>query len=224
MRSDLPLPDLLPGIPRTPLAYPVYRDEIAEDGDLLLWEPATWYGRVLATATGGPFSHVSAAVWLENRLLQAGFEEHKGGVLTFLSEEVHRTPGRISVFRVEQSRGLAGVRRRLIDDLRGDYEWSSIRLLAFGHLLGIRWLTRQEWYRRRVREASLQTAGAHCAKHIARSFATGAGVSFVRKEFAETTPNDIGMSGVVRYLGTLVGGEASGSRLQAIGTKTSGCA
>jgi hypothetical protein len=195
--------DFLPGVKKAKLPYKKYREEIARDADILLWEPTSFYGRVIATATNGPFSHCSAAIWIEKRLCDVGFEEKCGPKMSLLSDRVRKHPGKISVFRAPQSPRVDFVRALLIDNLRGDYNWSGIRALAWCHLLGLRWLIRSPQYRRWIHSLSVQSAGAFCSQHVARCFAQGAGITFVRRENAEISPNDIGLSSATEYLGTL---------------------
>lgn len=194
---------LLPEIPRVELSYADYRAQ-ALDCDIALWEPTSWYGRVIATATDGPFSHISGILWWEDVLMSAGYEEGRGGFVEPLKTVVTRYPGVVSIFRVrnEVNFNQATVKQALRGRLGYEYRWSNIRLLALMNLPVVRWFRRGEWFRNKVQQASRYTGGGICSEHIARSFAEDK-VVFVRKAVATVTPNDIAQSGIVEYVGTL---------------------
>ncbi|MFN8857359.1 MAG: hypothetical protein ACK50P_17475 [Planctomycetaceae bacterium] len=203
-------PELILGVVRRWLPYAEYRAQ-ALDGDVALWEPTSLYGHLIATATDGAFSHSSGLVWLHDRLWSAGYEEHCNGHLSPLSAEVRRHSGRISVFRTVpplDDHKRKHVARHLIGDLTGDYAWRNIRLLTLGQLVGLRWLTWMQPYRRWLREQSLRADATICSQHIARSFLRGAGVHFVHKFDAAVSPNDLARSPLLTYLGTLTWQEA----------------
>ena len=202
-------------LPRTPfheLSYLDYR-EMARDCDLLLWTPTSWFGRMIAAATGGPFSHVSAATWWEERLMSVGYEERKGGSAVPLRNEVLQHPGVISVFRIDEEIDFEPrfVKARMINDLGFPYSWTTLRKLSLLYLPVVRWLRGTSWMRSLLENPSLshlarssrQPAGRICSQHVARSFAED-DVFFIHKPLAQVTPNDIALSETVEYLGTLV--------------------
>lgn len=203
-------PELIFGVVRRWLPYAQYRRE-ALDGDVALWEPRDFCGKLIATATDGAFCHATGLVWLHDRLWSAGYEERCNGYLAPLSAEVRRHPGKISVFRTvppldDHKRKQVG--RHLIGDLTGDYAWKNLRLITLGHLLGLRWFTWCETYRAWIRRQSLLTKSAICSQHIARSFRRGANVQFVMKHDAVVSPNDLARSPLLAYLGTLTWDES----------------
>jgi len=198
-------PELITGVVRKWLPYAEYRQQ-ALDGDVALWEPRDFAGKLIATATDGAFCHATGLVWLHDRLWSAGYEERCNGYLAPLSAEVRRHSGKISVFRTIlplDARQRQQVARHLTGDLSGDYASKSIRLLTLGHLLGLRWFTWCQTYRRWIRRQSLLTKSAICSQHIARSFRRGAGIQFVLKHDAAVSPNDLARSPLLTYRGTL---------------------
>ncbi len=194
--------EILPNVERRELSYGDYRRD-ARDCDILLWEPTSWYGHVIAVGTDGPFSHVSSALWWSARLMSVGYEEGKDGVVEPLRSVVRRFPNKLSIFRVKGPFDREAVKDRMIRDLGGKYQWCNIRLIALMNFPFIRWIKATPAIRRRIAEASHKTAGGICSQFIARSFSEDE-VSFVRKHYSVTTPNDLGNSPKVDYLGTLV--------------------
>lgn len=198
-------PELIFGVVRCWLPYSEYRSE-ALDGDVALWEPRDFCGKLIATATDGAFCHATGLVWLHDRLWSAGYEERCNGCLVPLSAEVRRHPGKISIFRTVPAlddHKRKHVARHLIGDLTGDYAWKNLRLITLGHLLGLRWFTWCDSYRAWIRRQSLQTKSAICSQHIARAFRRGANVQFVMKHDAVVSPNDLARSPLLTYIGTL---------------------
>lgn len=192
--------ELLPDTERKPLEYHEYRDA-AEDCDILLWEAKSLYSRVIALATDGPFSHASASVWWESRLMSVGYDEKRGGVAVPLATEVERNPGRISVFRVSQEFDLSAVKRQLIDTLGHRYTWGNI--VRFGWML-FPIVKLVPPLRRFASRFASNTPGAFCSQHIHRCYLVGAnGMYLCRKSSFDTTPNDLGRSAILNYLGTL---------------------
>lgn len=211
---------LTPSIERRTISYKSEYRDTARDCDVLLWEPSvprwwkpsSWYGRMIAEATGGgPWCHVTAAaLWKTpgmagSRVMSVGYDEHRGGVAVPLSQEIERFPGTISVLRVKHLNAISrgSILAQLVGHLGGDYEWRNIKLFAIGHFVGLRFLFGSR-YRDWVAEASKSTVNGICSQHVARSFFRGANVRFVDKRFNDTSPNDIGLSAIVEYLGTLV--------------------
>ena len=95
------------------------------------------------------------------------------------------------------------VKDRMIRDLGGKYQWRSIRLIALMNFPFIRWLKATPAVRQRIEQASHKTAGGICSQFIARCFGEDE-LSFVRKHYSVTTPNDLARSPKLDYLGTLV--------------------
>lgn len=195
-----PVSEILPDVERKSLDYRVYR-RTAKDCDILLWEPRRFYGHVVALATDGPFSHVSAAVWWESRLMSVGYDEKRGGVAVPLKTEVYQNPGCISVFRVRGKLDRHNVRNELIDSLGHRYEWGLI--VRFGWLAFpvVKLVPR---LRRFAERFVADSPGAFCSQYIHRAFLKGGeGMYLCRKSSFETTPNDLGRSAILDYLGTL---------------------
>ena len=192
--------ELLPGTQRKFITYPAYRRE-AKDCDILLWEPRRLYGRVVAMATDGPFSHASAAVWWGSRLMSVGYDEQRGGVAVPLKTEVYQNPGCISVFRVRGKLDRHNVRDALIDSLGHRYEWGLI--VRFGWL-ALPFVKLCPPLRRFAERFVADSPGAFCSQYIHRAFLKGGdGMYLCRKSSFETTPNDLGRSAILDYLGTL---------------------
>ncbi len=198
------------GEPVKPLTFAEYEAQ-AQDCDLLLWEPTTLYGRVIAYGTGGPISHISTVLRCNGILWSAGLEEKSGrGVKVPLKAEIHRWPGKISVFRVN---GLADESRSrivaaLLENLEASYCWGAIRISALWQLglfrMSMIFPHWRDWYERKVAKYDEQNQ-AVCSQYIHRSFSKGAGHRmFVKKTSSLVSPNDIGQSADTEYLGTLV--------------------
>lgn len=193
----------IPGDERIRLGYSDYAAAM-RDGDLLLWTPRSFYGRAIARYTGGPFCHVTAVVSWNTRPMSVGYDETRGGVAMPLEAQVLQCPGDIHVYRVRDLTDadrvvLAGA---MLDSIGWRYRWGSIRLLTLVYLPLLRLFTFTSFYARLVKAASASTREGICSQFIAREFAKR-GHKFVNKQFAATTPNDIGQSGVVDYVGTL---------------------
>ena len=195
--------EIFPGVPRVDTPYEKYR-ATAQDCDLLLWSPTGWYGQMIAAATDGPFSHISATLWWEDRLMNVGYDRQNGGYASPLRNAVVQWPGRIHVFRVREELRFdrSRVKARLLGDLGFPYAWSNIRTLALLALPFVRWFA-TPYSVNRIVAASHATPGGICSQHVARSFANGAGLRFVAKPFEVTTPNDIASSGLCRYVCSL---------------------
>lgn len=191
--------ELLPRIKRQQHDYEDYR-KVAKDCDLALWEPTSWWGNCIANGTGGPFSHITAVMRWNGRLMNVGYEEGKGGFAAPFRHDVERYGGKIHIFRADAKFDRAAVSAALINNLGFDYAWSNIKLIALTHSMGLR-LFQPAWLQRRIIEASHKTGGGICSQHVARSFAAD-GVRFIGKQLAVTTPNDIGMSAIATYICT----------------------
>lgn len=190
----------------------------AQDADVALWEARSIDGELIAFATGGPWCHATGVVHINGRLWSAGYEERRDGYLAPLDAAVRHYPGKISIFRAPRFSGgdfglrsLDAVARRLVDDLDGDYQWRNIRLIALTHTLAGQVLARSTWYRSLALQQSLKTRSAICSQHVHRSFRLGAHVDLVpNKREALVTPNDIGQSKLLTYVGTLEPDENQG--------------
>lgn len=209
MANPQRLPELLPGIVRREISYDVYRS-LAENGDIALWVPRTISGWFIAQGTDGPFCHASGIVRAHGRLWQAGYEEGRHGYVSPLSAEVRRWTGTISIFRL---RGIEATERvaigeHYVSDLGGDYGWTNIRLIAWAHMLGLRWFTWLPAYRRAVLDRCAKTSSAICSQHIARSIRRATRRVLLRKDEALISPNDIARSPLLDYVGTLTWPEA----------------
>jgi len=209
--------DFLPGTPDPiPLPYPEYINHFARDCDVLLWEPTSWYGKIIARSTDGPFSHATACLRWNGEWMSAGFEEGKGAVVEPLSSVVDRYPGAVSVFRPillepgdlspsdgpwDPTQRLAAIKHDMISGLVGKYQWRNIRLIVLTHL-PLTKLFFPNWVKKRIEKATHGTAGGICSQWVARAF-RGNRVQFLRKPVAVTTPNDLALSLKLNYLGTL---------------------
>lgn len=198
---------------RVALSYELYRRS-AMDGDLLLWEPRPQprdeIGHIIAAATRGSFCHASGVVHVHGRPFQSAYREGQNGFLSPLSAEVRRNSGLISVFRVamtdEQRERVAA---HLIEDLGGDYAWANIALIA-GHWGWVGRLAASIPFVRAGLERgdelqSRKQSGAICSQHYARALQAGANVELSPgRQLALISPNDLGRSARVKYLGTLI--------------------
>lgn len=201
------IPTSLPPIRELP--YSEYRRD-ARDCDLALWEPAGFWGRMIARYTEGPFSHVSAVAWWYDveRLMSVGYDEKRGGVAEPLSACVARHPGKINIFRMcpevwDQPDEIQQVKIQLCKNLGWAYRWQSIRFFLWLKLPFLRLFTGTQLFKDYVLEAHSSIREGICSQHIARSFAA-VDIRFVQKPFALISPNDIGLSGQLDYVGTLV--------------------
>ena len=194
---------------RNELSYDSY-EECASDCDVLLWEPTSWYGKVIARSTGGAFSHASVALRWDRVLMSVGFEEGRGAVVEPLRNVVARHPGKISVFKIhrngapellelEKLRGVLKI--NMLRDLSGVYMWSNIRLIALLNLPITRVLF-PSFVRRRLEAASHRTAGGICSQWVARAFDRSS-FRVLNKPTAITSPNDLATSTRLRYFATL---------------------
>lgn len=200
------MPPFVPGEKPIKLDYADYA-AFAQDGDLLLWTPRSFYGQAIANYTGGPYCHCTAVAIWNTRPMSVGYDERRGGVAMPLMAQVLQNPGSIHVYRVnglKESDRIALV-SAMLESIGWRYRWGSIRLLTLTYLPILRCLTWGKWFAKLVRKASQSTREGICSQFIAREFAAR-GFRFIHKEFAITTPNDIGLSGIVEYVGTLVPG------------------
>ena len=62
--------------------------KIAQDCDVGLWRPTSWWGKVIAAGTDGPYSHACSVLWWEGKLFQVAYEEGKGGFASPLKTAV----------------------------------------------------------------------------------------------------------------------------------------
>lgn len=206
---------------RTLFEEPVKEIELADyladavDCDLLLWEPTSWYGYLIAAGTSGQVSHITAVVREGGVAWSQGLEEKSGrGVAAPLIGEVMRWPGKISVFRVPRltPEDREGVKVCLSQNLKASYGWPAIRAIVLGQLFFFRFLVWlpgfSAWYRGlfdRMENARQKTPLAICSSYIHRSFCDGCRRPvFVKKPSLSVTPNDIGRSSETVYVGTLV--------------------
>jgi hypothetical protein len=96
---------IFPPREQEPLAYSDARHSI-RNGDVLLWRPTTFAGKLIVWFTGAEYSHASMAFWEPNggknphrRLRSAELVQWHGGRHQKLSKCVRRYPGKIDVFR-----------------------------------------------------------------------------------------------------------------------------
>lgn len=202
--------------PRRPLRWSEYHRD-ARDADVALWEARCIEGELIAGLTDGPFCHVTGVVHLPGGgLWSAGYEERRDGYLAPLDAAVRRHPGKISIFRAMTLSGTPfgractrDVAAHLVNDLDGDYEWKNIRLIALAHSVAGPLLVKSTWYQSLALQQSLKTRSAICSQHVHRSFRLGAHVDLVvNKRESLVTPNDIGKSKLLTYIGTLEPEEA----------------
>lgn len=192
------------GIDEVQLPYDEYRQQ-ARNADVLLWRPTSLWGHVIAAGTQGPWCHAAGVVWHRNRLCSVQYREGVGGYAVPTSTEINQWPGRADVFRVAR---LDEVQRDDIADtmfgtLGGPYGWGRIGAIALHSVLILRWLHNTprvgDWLHR---QASRTTANI-CSSHVDNSYRRH-GVLFTRRPSGLVTPNDLGRSAVLDYVGTLV--------------------
>lgn len=179
----------------------------AEDADLLLWTPRSIYGRMIARYTGGPFCHITAMVKWGDRPMSVGYDEKRGGVAEPLEAATLRSPGDIHVYRHRyiSPEDRTNIAQTMLDTIGWAYEWGNIRLLVLTYLPFIRvlaWTWLWRWFAAAVVASSKVTREGICSQHVARSYEKF-GWKFINKPSAVVNPNDIGMSSVLIYIGTL---------------------
>lgn len=198
--TAIPPREIIPGVPMQPLVYEAYREQ-AQDCDVLLWAPTSLRGLVIAAATGGPFCHVSAALWWRKRLMDVGYQEWQGGRAKPLRTLIKKHPGACHAFRVKltnQQRHAVG--NRLVDELSGKYNWGGVRLVMLSWIFR---LTSQAGPLRKVVQWARRGGEDRiCSRYLLDCYAPE--VVFSHREPALVTPNDIGYSSAVEYLGTLI--------------------
>lgn len=182
-----------------------YKTE-AKDCDIGLWRPRSWWGRIIAEATDGPYSHACGILWWGDALWQVAYDEKHGGYGAPLEASVFQHPGVIDIWRVKVDYDSAAVKKYMKGRLGYDYNWSYIRTIALLNAPFVRWF-RVELAKRIVQKAERGTAGGICSSHIAYSFAEDS-VFFLRKELSLVNPNDFYRSMITKYVGTLVGCES----------------
>ena len=182
------------------IRYAQYQS-LAFDCDLLLWRPRSWYGHIIARATDGPYSHISAVLHWEGSLWQVGYEESKGGYGSPLQVAVQRWPGCIDVLRVTVEFDKKIVSESLRTRLGWDYKWSYIRTMAMLHAPFVRWV---DWSRKAMQNAERKTAGGVCSSHVASAFAESRIQFQTDIEPSQINPNHIYRSAITHTIGTLV--------------------
>lgn len=190
-----------------PLKFSEYA-AVAKDCDLALYKPTSFFGRTIATYTGGPFSHVTGILhWNDvHTWMSAGYEERKGGIVEPLKSMVQQYPGVVCVYRVIPDVLCNDLRKKikqaLVRNLGWRYRWSAIRMLALTYLPFVRLFTSRRWFEDRVRKTSQGLREGICSMHVARSFGNN-DILFIRKPYSVTTPNDVARSTICEYIGTL---------------------
>ena len=123
------LPELLP------LRYADARPLI-KTGDLLLWEPTSLMGLLIAKYSDGPFSHVASASWCGGILETHEMLQWYGGRTVNLSAMVRMYPGRIHVYRARKlhNREFSEAQRRRAGE---SYGWGTLLAAGINKLLGI---------------------------------------------------------------------------------------
>jgi hypothetical protein len=189
----------------------------AEDCDIALHTPTSYFGRAIARHTGGPgwnFSHVEAVIrWNKvDTLMSCGYQEGLGGVARPLLKEVRKKSGHIHIFRVKQEffdkmdrwtgNTQECVMQRLGQDLGDSYSWHGIILQLMNLLPLTRWLVPTRKYESMVAGASAKMGSGYCSQHIARSFGS-CGIRFSKKNYALMSPNDLAQSPICSYVCTL---------------------
>lgn len=201
--------EILPGIRRQSIDFDGYR-KIAREADIALFEPTSPVMRLIAAGTEGPFSHAAGIFFMHDRLWQGAYTLPEP-CLTPLASQVRRHSGKISIFRVrtlddEQRKAIV---HHFLSDLGGDYGLRSIGFFLMGYLAVPRFLMtlipalRDRWLAG-IEKASRKHSSAICSQHIARAVYRGTGIRLVTKELANVSPNDIGRSSAVTYVGSLL--------------------
>jgi len=191
----------MPGIEYEELPQIVY-EGLFTDCACLLWKPTSTYGKLIANATLGPFSHATMALKWDDTIMSVGFEEKRGAVCEPLSNLVARYPGIISVFEPTNGVDRAAIKSYAIRNLVGDYKWANIRLIGLLQL-PLTKLFFPAFVKRRIAAASHRTGGGICSQWVARAYGEN-GTTLIHKPYTITTPNDLGMSPNLEYIGTLV--------------------
>lgn len=180
------------------LTFDEYRD-IAEDCDLGLWKPTSFYGRIISRATDGPYSHINGVLWWGMEPWQVAYEEGRGGFAAPLRRESISFPGVIDIYRVTVPFDRDAVSARM-KKLGHDYNWSYIKTIALLNAPLLRW---SNWSTNAVRKAARGSAGGICSSHIAFSFAEDDVFFQDGKALQEINPNDIYRSPLTHYVCTL---------------------
>lgn len=81
---------------RTFFTYPAARPAI-QDGDLLLYRPRDWFGRIIADAGDSKYCHAAMAGWWGDKLMNVEMTR-TGGRAQKLSNIVHQYPNVIDVY------------------------------------------------------------------------------------------------------------------------------
>ncbi len=191
---------------RKTVAYNTARRWI-RDGDLLLFQRPrrSLFGRLIATAGRGEYSHAGKAAWWGDDLFCLEIREWYGGRAVLLSRLVEREPGRIDVFETnpggkwpEYDRsGSTHFMRRLCGC---DYGYLGVAAIALLHLPLIRCFVKVD-----VDDRSVGRRPPFCSHACAMADRIGGGVDPV-EHLADrlTEPADLARSPFYRYRLTLV--------------------
>lgn len=125
-----------------PLSYDAARYRI-RNGDLLLWRPTSWMGRLIARGTGSPYSHAAMAGWFGDVLLQFEFLQAHGGRAVTLSSQIGRWPAACDVYRVAHLHGRKAVEAiaRRTGQPYGWLDFARITLARLGRIAAPWWPT-----------------------------------------------------------------------------------
>jgi hypothetical protein len=177
--------------------------ELVSSADILLWRPTAWWGRAIAVAGRGPYSHAAMAAWWDDTLMAMEMTAFGGRAVT-LESQVRRYPGRIDVYQAnpchrwpewEPARAVACMRRFC----GVPYGWRNLLGTALLHVPGVRFLVPAQ-----TDDQADRGRPPFCSQAIAAA-GRAAGVDPVQElADCQTEPADLARSPFYAYLFTLI--------------------